>query len=78
MHRLFTHLITRLFLKDLIIRQEQAPADAVVEPNFHEVLALYIDGDTGHRMLCDVLAHNAATMGYVAEIASGKWVYMGE
>ena len=78
MHRLFTHLITRLFLKDLIARQEQAPVDTIVEPNFHEVLETYIDGDTAHRMLSDVLAHTAATMGYVAEISCGKWVYMGE
>ena len=77
-HRLFTHLITRLFLKDLIMRQEQAPAGTIVEPKFNEVLERYMDGASAHQMLRDVLAHTAINMGYVAEITCGKWVYKGE
>ena len=77
-HRLFTYLITRLFLKDLILRQEQATDLSTIEPNFHEVIARYIDIDCAHQMFNDVLTHFAVNMGYVAEITCGKWVYKGE
>ena len=77
-HRLFAHLITRLLLKDLIMRGEEATDLAEIEPNFQDVLEKYIDTDLINQMFRDVLAHFAVNMGYVAEISCGKWVYKGE
>ena len=80
MHRLFTHLITRLFVKDLIMRQGQEQVDdlSTIETNFDDVIARYIDKDSSRLMLSGVLKHFAVNMGYVSEIAAGKWVYKGE
>ena len=79
-HRLFAYLITRLFLKDLIVRGVQAQVDDMssIAPNFGEVLQTFIDVDSAQVMFNDVLTHFAVNMGYVAEITCGKWVYKGE
>lgn len=42
------------------------------------MLSKFIDPETAHRMLDQVLTHYAVNMGYNAEIIVGKWVYKGE
>ena len=70
-------MMTRLFMKDLIMRQV-ASAENLLVPEFNLVLSRYIDPETAHRMLDQVLTHFAVNMGYLAEIIVGKWVYKGE
>ena len=64
-------------MKDLITRQV-ASGDNQINPEFNNVLSNFIDPETAHRMLDQVLTHYAVYMGYNTEIIVGKWVYKGE
>ena len=50
----------------------------MIAPDFNTVLSRFIDPETAHRMLDQVLTHYAVNLGYMAEIIVGKWVYKGE